>query len=118
MVDTALEVARQLEQRDVHIGVVDARFVKPLDEELLAAHVGAHRHIVTLEDSQRAGGFGSAVLEAAARAPRGAQIRVLGIPDRYVEHMSSREAQLASVGLDAAGVLRVVTQLLGGVRVS
>lgn len=122
MVETALEVARRLEARGVRIGVVDARFAKPLDEELLAHHVGAHRHVVTLEDHQRAGGFGSAVLEAAARIParasgRAAAIRVLGIPDRYVEHMTSREEQLASVGLDADGVERVVQQLLGSVRV-
>lgn len=120
MVDTALRVAAELGAEGVSIGVVDARFVKPLDEELLAKHRQHYRHIVTLEDHQRAGGFGSAVLEAAARGPqgagRGAQFRILGIPDRYVEHMTTREEQLASVGLDPAGVRRLVEQLLSTVR--
>ncbi|MEO0662991.1 MAG: 1-deoxy-D-xylulose-5-phosphate synthase, partial [Planctomycetota bacterium] len=100
MVQLALDVARELSARDVEIGVVDARFAKPLDEELLQAHLAGCSHIVTLEDHQRAGGFGSAVLEAAARAAvpnTPAPIRVLGIPDRYVEHMTTREEQLASV---------------------
>ena len=130
MVEVALEASRELEQRGVRIGVVDARFAKPLDESLLKDCLSTYRHIVTLEDHQRAGGFGSAVLEAASRIPatgRGgdgravsgsrAEVRVLGIPDRYVDHMTSREEQLASVGLDVPGVSRVVVQLLGGVRV-
>ncbi len=116
MVGTALEVASRMAARGVAIGVVDARFAKPLDEELLARHLRMYRHLVTLEDHQRAGGFGSAMLETASRMPvdgRPAQIRVLGIPDRYVEHMTSREEQLASVGLDADGVERSIAQLLG-----
>ncbi|MGD2018086.1 MAG: 1-deoxy-D-xylulose-5-phosphate synthase [Planctomycetota bacterium] len=120
MVSTALEVAHDLARRGVEVGVVDARFAKPIDEELLGRHLARFRHVVTLEDHQRAGGFGSAVLEAAARARvdgRPASVRVLGIPDRYVDHMTTREEQLASAGLDAASVTRVVSQLLGKVKV-
>jgi len=116
MVEVALEVAVRLRTEDIEIGVVDARFVKPLDEELLARHLREYRHIVTLEDHQRSGGFGAAVLEAAHRLPVGderlARIRVMGIPDRFLEHMSSREEQLASAGLDHASVERVVRSLL------
>ena len=118
MVSTALEVAHDLASRGVEVGVVDARFAKPVDEELLARHLARFQHVVTLEDHQRAGGFGSAVLEAAARVRgegRLAPVRVLGIPDRYVDHMTTREEQLASAGLDAASVARVVTKLLGRV---
>ena len=120
MVETALKVAAAIgEETGQAIGVVDARFAKPLDEELLAKHLRHFQSIVTLEDHQRAGGFGSAVLEAASRVPaaadgRPAQIKVLGIPDRYVDHMTTREEQLASVGLDPAGVERSVRQLLSG----
>ncbi|MEM6673666.1 MAG: transketolase C-terminal domain-containing protein, partial [Planctomycetota bacterium] len=120
MVATALDVAARLAADGLTIGVVDARFAKPLDEELLARHARDFRHIVTLEDHQRAGGFGSAVLEAASRIPGDgslAQVRVLGIPDRYVDHMTSREEQLASVGLDPDGVERTVRQVLGALRV-
>jgi 1-deoxy-D-xylulose-5-phosphate synthase len=118
MVSTALEVAQSLAERGVPVGVVDARFAKPVDEDLLARHMASYRHVVTLEDHQRAGGFGSAVLEASARIRvegRTAAVRVLGIPDRYVDHMTTREEQLASAGLDAPAVTRVVTQLLGKV---
>ncbi|MEE2939729.1 MAG: transketolase C-terminal domain-containing protein, partial [Planctomycetota bacterium] len=104
----------------LEVGVVDARFVKPLDEELLGAHLARYRHVITLEDHQRAGGFGSAVLEASARTHipgRRAQIRVLGIPDRYVDHMTTREEQLAAAGLDAPSVVRLGVQLLGASRV-
>jgi 1-deoxy-D-xylulose-5-phosphate synthase len=120
MVATALEVAARLASRGLAIGVVDARYAKPVDEELLARHLREYRHVVTLEDHQRAGGFGSCVLEAASRTPvegRAAHVRVLGIPDRFVDHMTTREEQLASVGLDADGVERTVVQLLGSVRV-
>lgn len=118
MVSTALEVAQSLAERGVQVGVVDARFAKPVDEDLLARHLAGYRHVVTLEDHQRAGGFGSAVLEASARSRvdgRAASVRVLGIPDRYVDHMTTREEQLSSAGLDAPAVTRVVTQLLGKV---
>ncbi|MEC8510736.1 MAG: 1-deoxy-D-xylulose-5-phosphate synthase [Planctomycetota bacterium] len=120
MVETALAAAAQLSERGVDIGVVDARFVKPLDEELLGAHLARFRHVVTLEDHQRAGGFGSAVLEAGARihvSGRRAQIRVLGIPDRYVDHMTTRDEQLAAAGLDLPAVIRLAKQLLGASRV-
>jgi len=96
--------------------VVDARFAKPLDEDLLARHLRSHRYIVTLEDHQRAGGFGSAVLEAASRVPELdaplARVKVLGIPDRYIEHMTTREEQLSAAGVDAASVERTLLSLL------
>ncbi|MCP3914996.1 MAG: 1-deoxy-D-xylulose-5-phosphate synthase [bacterium] len=117
MVQTALEVSDRLRARGVEIGVVDARFAKPLDEDLLAEHSASYRHIVTLEDHQRAGGFGSAVLEVCSRLPlhadrRSARVRTLGIPDRFVDHKTSREEQLAEVGLDPGGVERALRHLL------
>lgn len=120
MTETALRVAATLQQEGAQeVGVVDARFCKPLDEELLAKHLRRFKAIITLEDHQRAGGFGSAVLEAASRAPqqgdaRHASVKLLGIPDRFVDHMTTREEQLASVGLDPSGVERTVRQLQSG----
>ena len=118
LVETAMQVAEKLRARGLEIGVVDARFAKPLDEELLAQHAKRYKHILTLEDHQRMGGFGSAVLEAHARLPQSSsRVRVMGIPDRYVEHRSSREEQLAALGLDVAGVEHVVHGLLVSSRV-
>jgi 1-deoxy-D-xylulose-5-phosphate synthase len=109
LVGVALEAAELLAAEGLQIGVVDARFVKPLDEDLLARHLSTQRLLVTLEEHQRAGGFGSAVLEFAARLPGArAHVRALAIPDRFVEHMTTREEQLAALGLDATGVARSV----------
>ena len=113
LVGEALLAAERLRQRGVSVGVVDARFAKPLDEDLLGVHLRERRFLVTVEEHQRAGGFGSAVLEAAARVPGArAQVRNLAIADRYVEHATTREEQLAASGLDAASIERVALQLL------
>jgi 1-deoxy-D-xylulose-5-phosphate synthase len=108
-----LEAAERLRRRGVDVGVVDARYAKPLDEELLARCDQVYRHIVTVEEHQRMGGFGSAVLEAWNRLPeRRSRVRVLGVPDRFLEHRTTREEQLSAVGLDAEGLERTVAQLL------
>ncbi|MCE9594806.1 MAG: 1-deoxy-D-xylulose-5-phosphate synthase [Planctomycetes bacterium] len=109
LVQTALEVAERCARRGVEIAVVDARFAKPLDEEMLARDVQRYRYLFTLEEHQRCGGFGSAVLEAVSRFPNvRASVRVLGLPDRFIEHRTTREEQLAEVGLDADGIERAV----------
>jgi len=118
LVGQALLAAERLRAEGIEIGVVDARFAKPLDEELLARHAQDYRWIVTLEEHQRAGGFGSAVLESLSRLPQAnARVRMLGIPDRFVTHMSSRGEQLATLGLDAAGVEQTVRGLYQSTRV-
>lgn len=113
MVHVARDAARELEARGIPVTLVDARFAKPLDTELLFAHTREHRLLLTLEEHQRAGGFGSAVLEALARdrSDKGrARVRVLGIGDRFMEHMSSRDEQLVAAGIGVEGVVRAVEQ--------
>ncbi|MCB9903811.1 MAG: 1-deoxy-D-xylulose-5-phosphate synthase [Planctomycetes bacterium] len=118
LVGQALAAAEKLRADGIEVGVVDARFAKPLDEELLARHAQDYRWIVTLEEHQRSGGFGSAVLESISRLPQtNARVRVLGIPDRFVTHMSSRGEQLGFLGLDAAGVEQTVRGLYQSTRV-
>lgn len=113
LVNQALAAADRLARRGVQIGVVDARFAKPLDVELLSRHAQTARWIVTLEEHQRAGGFGSAVLEALnALPPTSARVKVLALPDRFVDHKTTREEQLSEAGLDADGVERCVRALL------
>jgi len=118
MVTKALEAAERLRRGGIEIGVVDARFAKPLDEELLARHAREFHFILTVEEHQRSGGFGSALLEAASRLPSPrARVRVLGVPDRFVPHMTSREEQLAGLGLDADGIVHAVKSWLVATRV-
>ncbi|MFT5152950.1 MAG: 1-deoxy-D-xylulose-5-phosphate synthase, partial [Planctomycetota bacterium] len=116
LVEEALAAADHLSRNGIEVGVVDARFCKPLDVGLLSEHVSRYRHVITVEEHQRAGGFGSAILEAVSRMPQRsegiARVRTLGIGDHFSEHKTSREEQLADAGIDMAGILRTVQSLV------
>ena len=81
------------------------RFVKPLDEALIAQVAASHRAIVTLEENAVAGGAGSAVLEVLQRLGSAVPVLQVGVPDAFVEH-GSREDNLAAAGLDPPGAAR------------
>jgi 1-deoxy-D-xylulose-5-phosphate synthase len=83
--------------------LVNLRFVKPLDEELIVRLAAAHRAFVTVEENVIAGGAGSAINELLAASAVSTPMLNLGIPDRFIEH-GSREDCLASAGLDAASI--------------
>ncbi len=112
LVYAALEAAERLAGEGLAPWVVNARWVKPLDEELILRLAGECRALVTVEDGCRAGGFGSAVLELlAAHRVTDVRVAVLGLPDAFVEH-GEREALLARFGLDAAGIAAAVRALM------
>src|SRR5262249_35467212 len=102
MVGTCLRAAERLKDLyGLRVGVVNARFVKPLDRETIAKVIEECGFVLTVEEGCLMGGFGSAVLEAANDAGLSTtHVRRLGLPDRYVLH-AEREEQLAEVGLDA-----------------
>jgi len=83
--------------------LVNMRFVKPLDEALVAAIAAEHRAIVTLEENVVAGGAGSAVLEYLQRIGASIPVLQVGVPDGFVEH-GSREDNLAAAGLDPLSI--------------
>jgi 1-deoxy-D-xylulose-5-phosphate synthase len=83
--------------------VVNMRFVKPLDVELIRELAGTHELIVTVEENALQGGAGSAVNEALLAEGRAVRILNLGIPDRFIGH-ADQQQQLAECGLDAAGI--------------
>jgi len=83
--------------------LVNMRFVKPLDEELIVALAARHRALVTIEENAIQGGAGSAVCELLAAEGLQVPLLQLGIPDRFIEH-GSREGCLIAAGLDAAGL--------------
>ena len=89
--------------------LVNMRFVKPLDEELVCRLALAHDRIVTVEENAVAGGAGSAVSECLAAQGIERDVRHVGIPDRFIEH-GSREDCLALAGLDAAGLERTLAR--------
>ena len=104
MVGVAECAAEALGGKGFSVGVVNARFVKPLDEQLLLELADLEIPVVTVEENALAGGFGSAVLEAVNEARLDAsRIRRLGIPNQYTEH-GTREELLAELGLDVAGI--------------
>jgi len=105
VLDTCLSVAEELRRQGIDAGVINARFVKPLDTQTILRAVADVPVVVTVEEGVLAGGFGSAVLEAANDAGLDAsRVRRLGIPDRFVEH-GDRKELLAELGLDEAGIL-------------
>ncbi len=114
----AAAAAEALARDGIEAAVVDARFVKPLDEELLCQLAAQARKVVTVEENALAGGFGAACLEAFERRGllgQGLQIRRLGLPDEFVTH-GDQGAQRAALGLDAAGVERACRELVGQAR--
>ena len=90
--------------------LVDMRFIKPLDEELLKKLAQSHTRFITVEDNVIAGGAGSAVNEFFSSQGIRTAIKNLGLPDKVLEH-GSREEILAEVGLDEEGILKSVVSL-------
>lgn len=116
MTNVALKAADQLAREGIAAEVVNMRFVKPLDTELIRAVTLRIPRIVTLEDNVTIGGFGSAVAEfLAADAVSGVRLLALGIPDRFVDHGTPQELY-ADLGLDPPGVARSVSAFLAGAR--
>jgi 1-deoxy-D-xylulose-5-phosphate synthase len=104
LLGACLKAAAALRDEGLDFGVVNARFVKPLDTETILRAIETTPIVLTVEEGALAGGFGSAVLEAAAEAGLNAShVRRLGIPDRFIEH-AERGELLADLNLDAAGI--------------
>ncbi len=112
MVETALNAAIKLVGKGIRCGVIDARFIKPLDEAMLREAAERHPLIVTLEDGVLMGGFGSAVLEKLAELGIQTDVVTLGIPDRFIEQ-DTFSGQMAECGLTTP---QVVEKILSRVR--
>jgi 1-deoxy-D-xylulose-5-phosphate synthase len=91
--------------------VVNMRFVKPLDEDLIFELAESHELLVTVEENAIAGGAGSAVAEALSRRGVAVPLVHLGLPDRFIEHADPAE-QLAECGLNSAGIRRDILRHL------
>jgi 1-deoxy-D-xylulose-5-phosphate synthase len=97
-----VEPARKIAER-LDATLVNMRFVKPLDEELIVDIAARHRAIVTIEENAIMGGAGSGVGEVLAANGSLLPVLHIGIPDRFIEH-GTRETCLAAAGLDLAGI--------------
>ncbi len=109
----ALQAAELLHKHyGISAAVVNARFVKPLDEELLCSIAQATQHVMTIEDGQIAGGFGSAVAELfAQRQLSDVRLKIHGIGDHFVEH-GTQEELYRLLALDADGIAQTAVDFL------
>ena len=111
----ALEAAQLLGQQGVACTVVNARFVKPLDDELLVELVDRAEAVITIEESALCGGFGSAMLEFCEMHGLRPQIRRLGVPDRFIPHASVANQRAACL-ITAEQIVQSYHQLADGGR--
>lgn len=104
MLESAVDAAELLAQQGLDVAVINARFVKPLDDALLERVFNECKFVVTIEEGVLMGGFGSAVLELASdRGWDTRNVRRLGIPDQFIEH-AEREELLADLGMSSFGI--------------
>ncbi|MBI5572418.1 MAG: 1-deoxy-D-xylulose-5-phosphate synthase [Desulfomonile tiedjei] len=114
MVAPAVEAARRLAEQGISVGVLDARFVKPLDRELIVKKALATCKVITVEEGILAGGFGSCILELfSEEGLEGVKVSRMGVPDSFVEH-GTRAELLSDLGLTADGIIDRVLAMLDG----
>ncbi|MBN1365731.1 MAG: 1-deoxy-D-xylulose-5-phosphate synthase [Syntrophaceae bacterium] len=111
-VNPSLVAAGRLAGEGFNVKVINARFVKPLDEELILKTAATVSKIITVEENVLQGGFGSAVLELLAeKGVTGVRVKRLGIPDEFVKHATQAE-QRRKYGVDEEGIINVAKEML------
>lgn len=112
MIQVAEEAADLLKRDGLNVQIVNARFIKPLDEEMLLSFAAEGKHILVIEESSELGGFGSSVMEFySLRGIYGMPVRIMGVPDIFVEHGSIKE-QRVEVGLTGERAAMEIKNLL------
>ena len=105
----AAAIIEKEQGKSIHL--VNARFAKPLDEEMLIDIMNRFKTIITVEDGQIQGGFGSAIAEFAAEHGYHGNLLLHGIPDIFVDH-GTQEELLQELKLDARGIADIVSETL------
>lgn len=107
---TALEAARRLQMSSISTALLNGRFIKPLDRDLILKTIEKTKAIVTIEEHLLEGGFGSAVLELMEKegiSNRKVRVKRIGIPDQFIEHGSQKILRL-KYGLDPEGIIKAI----------
>jgi len=108
----AIAAAGKLKEKGINVRVINARFVKPLDEKLLCDTVKSLKRIITVEENVLMGGFGSAVLELLEeKGIRDAIVKRLGVKDEFVEHASQSELRKIH-GIDEEGIMEAAQRMM------
>ena len=110
----ALRAAELLSQQGLEVGVIDPRFIKPLDQDLLLENIKRYKKVISVEEHVLAGGFGSAILELINNHNlKGVQLKRLGLPDHFIPH-GSQARMRALYQLDAQGIKNVALEMITG----
>ncbi|WP_321369304.1 1-deoxy-D-xylulose-5-phosphate synthase [uncultured Draconibacterium sp.] len=112
----AQRAVKSLAKKDISAAHFDMRFVKPLDTEMLTEIMQNFDQVITIEDGAIQGGFGSAVLEFMAENGFTNKIKILGIPDKFIEHGTPDELY-KECGIDTKGIVRTARKLVGATKV-
>jgi 1-deoxy-D-xylulose-5-phosphate synthase len=107
----AVDAADKLALEGIHVAHYDVRFVKPIDEEMLHEVFSKYKKIITIEDGTIVGGMGSAVLEFMSQHNYSSEIKMLGMPDKIVEHGEQSELY-TECGYDTPAIINAVKELL------
>ena len=105
MVQLAMQASIELMGKHISVGVVDARFIKPMDHEMLIQQARQVKLVVTIEENVLAGGFGEGIMEILSQEALNIPILAMGIPDRFVTH-ASIDQQLEACGLSSLQIAR------------
>ena len=111
MVHYALIASEKLESQGIHCEVVNMRFAKPLDKELLDDVASRFRKVVTLEENSIIGGFGSGVLEYFSEKNYKNDLLRIGLPDKFVDHGTQEELH-KMLGIDPDGIVNQVVNFI------
>jgi 1-deoxy-D-xylulose-5-phosphate synthase len=111
---SSLDAAARLRDEGISETVINARFAKPLDKELIVDIAGRVKGIMTVEESSLQGGFGSAVIELLSDEDVKIKVKRLGLPDKYIEH-GTQKILRQKYGLDSDGIYSAVKEALTGV---
>lgn len=102
----------ELEKLNLHIAHLDLRYLKPLDEKLLKQLFKKHKKVITVEDGSVNGGMGSAILEFVSEKGIPAEIRRIGIPDRFIDHGTIEELY-RECGMDKESIIQAAKAMIG-----
>jgi 1-deoxy-D-xylulose-5-phosphate synthase len=112
MVNMAEKAREELLKQGIDVEVINARFVKPLDTELLLDVFDRHKKVITIEDNVIAGGFGSAVLEFMnMHKIKDVEVIVHGLPDKFIDHGTPEELY-RDLKLDGTGIASIIRDFL------
>ena len=113
-----IQAAEILREEGLDIGVINARFAKPIDTNVINRAIQESGFVITIEEGTLCGGFGSAVLESANDAGLNtSHLKRLGIPDHFIEH-GNRNELLIDLGLDVAGIITAAREMVAKTKMT